>query len=85
MPYESGWKLTIAAVCYLKLGDEKKATAMLGKVNEASLTFEEDVFFCGVLCLVGQQEKAIKRLSALPQHANSILNTQRAIVLLLCE
>lgn len=54
MPYDRGWWLIIAAVCYFKLGDEKKALTMLAKVDENSLTFEEDVFYSGVLCLVGQ-------------------------------
>lgn len=85
MPYESGWKLIIATVCYLKIGYEKRAMAMLAKVNENSLTFEEDVFYCGVLCLVGQQEKANNRLKVLPKHISSIMNTQKAIVMILCE
>lgn len=65
MPYERGWWLIIAAVCYFKLRDEKKALTMLAKVDENNLTFEEDVFYSGVLCLVGQQSKAINRLRAL--------------------
>lgn len=85
MPYQRGWKLTIAAVCYFKLGDEKKALAMLAEVDKVSLSLEEDIFYCGVLCLVGQQEKAIKRLSAVSQHTNSIMRTQMGIVMLLCE
>lgn len=65
MSFESGWKLLIAAVCYFKLGSQAEAMKMLAEVNENNLSFEEEIFYYGVLCMVGQEKKAVTRGSTL--------------------
>ena len=85
MPYESGWKLLIAAVCCLKLGRREEAIAVLARVDEGALSREEAILYGGVLYTVGQASKAVAIVRALTQPKSAVLNTQRAIIVLLCE
>lgn len=84
-PSQNGWKLIISAVCYFKLGDEKRAMTLMADIDEDSLTFEENFLYCGFLCLTRQYKKANKRLNIYPQHMNSTIRKQRAIMKILCE
>lgn len=56
IPAVSHWTLLIAAVCYAKTENRQQAMVTLAEIEEVHLSYEEEIFYFGVLLLLGQEK-----------------------------